>query len=237
MPLARVLTHLLMMPALAGAAEPATYFADLRAELQKDWPHNRRVTVVCHGHSVPTGYFVTPEVRPFDAYPHLLRVALKDRYPKGVLEVICTGIGGENSEQGAKRFAADVLAKKPDVVTIDYSLNDRPIGLERARAAWSQMITEAKDAGVRLILLTPTADKRSDLANPDDPLVQHAAQVRALAQEHDVALADSLAAFQQLVAGGGDLAAVMVTGNHPNRAGHELVVPGLLEWFVEPSNP
>ena len=33
---------------------------------------NHTVNLVCHGHSVLAGYFKTPEVRTFDAYPYLL---------------------------------------------------------------------------------------------------------------------------------------------------------------------
>jgi len=39
--------------------------------------------------------------------------------------VICTAIGGENSSAGARRFESDVLVHKPDVLFIDYALNDR----------------------------------------------------------------------------------------------------------------
>ncbi len=46
---------------------------------------------------------------------------------------IKTTIGGENAEQRAKRFTKDVLSKQPDIIFIDYALNDRKIGLERAK--------------------------------------------------------------------------------------------------------
>ncbi|MEK5235702.1 hypothetical protein NST99_08380 [Paenibacillus sp. FSL L8-0470] len=32
----------------------------------------RTLNIVCHGHSVPSGYFATPIVDTFHAYPHLL---------------------------------------------------------------------------------------------------------------------------------------------------------------------
>ena len=47
-----------------------------------------------------------------------------------------------------------------------------------------------------MILLTPTADMSAKLDDPNDPLNQHAAQVRELAATHHVGLVDSLAAFQ-----------------------------------------
>ena len=109
-----------------GMAVRKTYLADVSATLQKQWPDNRIVNIVCHGHSVPAGYFDTPVVDAFNAYPHLLHRGLKSRFPWAVINVIVTAIGGENSEAGAERFDRDVLSLRPDVVTIDYGLNDRP---------------------------------------------------------------------------------------------------------------
>src|SRR5690606_24484889 len=122
---------------------------------------------------------------------------------------------------------------RPDVVTIDYGLNDRRIGLERARSAWTRMIEQAEAAGARLILLTPTGDTSANLENPDDPLHQHAEQIRTLARKHRTGLVDSLAAYQNYLNDGGRLEDLMSQSNHPNRRGHELVARGLLEWFPE----
>lgn len=217
--------------ATAETAAPATYLESLRVELQKQWPANRRVNVVFHGHSVPSGYFRGGLVRPLDSYPHLVHVALNKQYPTSVVSPIVTGIGGEHSEQGAARFEADVLAKQPDVVTIDYSLNDRSIGLKRARRAWESMIHQALDADVKVILLTPSVDSNADFDNPDDPLCQHAAQVRELAAEHGVGLVDSLAAFQAGVTEGTPVNKLLSQPNHPNRRGHELIAELFEPWF------
>jgi lysophospholipase L1-like esterase len=194
-------------------------------------PKNRTVNIVCHGHSVPAGYFKTPEVRSLDAYPHLLRAALAERYPHAVINVIVTAVGGENSESGARRFESDVLALKPDLVLIDYSLNDRRIGLERARAAWSNMIEKALARRVKVVCLTPTPDLAAKLSDPADPLNQHAEQVRQLAARYGVGLLDSLRAFEKVASSGTPISTLMSQGNHPNRAGHDLVAKELLEWF------
>lgn len=219
------------MPSPAISAEPQTYLSNICAELQKSWPGNRTINIVCHGHSVPAGYFRTPEVRTFDAYPFLLHRGLNERFPHAVINVIVTGIGGENSEQGARRFKRDVLSLHPDVVTIDYALNDRSIGLARAKKAWRTMIEMALAYQVKVILLTPTADLSADLENSNDPLNQHAAQIRRLAAEYHVGLADSLAQFKNEVRAGVKLSDLMSQGNHPNRKGHELVAAELLKWF------
>ena len=210
-----------------------TYLADISTLFKKTWPANRSVTIICHGHSVPAGYFKTPVVDSPNAYPHLLFMGLKERFPFAVINVIVTAIGGETSESGAARFGKDVLSKNPDVICIDYALNDRGLGLERAKRALVSMITEAKAKKIRVILLTPTADMGAKLDDASDPLNQHAELIRAIAKEQQVGLVDSLAEFQSYVKQGGKLLDLMAQGNHPNRKGHDLVVKKLLEWFPE----
>jgi acyl-CoA thioesterase-1 len=231
----RLACFLVALPLAAAMPAADAGLAPVTRALAARWPDNRTVTVVCHGHSVPAGYFRTPEVRPLDSYPHLLRAGLAARFPTAVTNVIVTAIGGENSEAGAARFERDVLALRPDVVTIDYALNDRKLGLERAERAWRVMLDACRARGVPVILLTPTAEARASLADPADPLHQHAALVRSLAAEYGVGLVDSLAAFQAHVAAGGSLEELLSQSNHPNRRGHELVAAGLLAWFPAPA--
>ena len=217
--------------AWCAIAEPSTYLAPITSELERAWPRNRIVNIVCHGHSVPAGYFKTPVVDSFNAYPSLLHRALKARFPQAVINVIVTAIGGEDAARGAVRFDREVLTHRPDVVCLDYSLNDRRLGLAAARTAWVSMIEQAQAAGVKVILLTPTPDTRARLDDPNDPLVQHAAQVRQLAAQYDTALVDSLAGFAAAIARGTPLDDLLSQLNHPNSRGHQLVATALLEWF------
>jgi acyl-CoA thioesterase-1 len=219
--------------AAPGVADAGTYLASTTSRLSLSWPSNRTVNLVCHGHSVPAGYFKTPTVDMFDAYPHLLHRALSERFPHAVINVIVTAIGGENSEQGATRFERDVISLRPDVVTIDYALNDRAIGLVRAEAAWRKMIELCIAKQIPVILLTPTGDKAAKLDDANDPLNLHAAQIRRLAAEYHVGLVDSLELFRQYVRQGGKIEDLMSQGNHPNRKGHDLVAAELLKWFPE----
>jgi len=204
-------------------AQDVNLLANLRAELVKTWPKNRSIRIVFHGHSVPAGYFRTPTVRTFDAYPSLFHRSLCDRYPTAVIDVSVTAIGGENSVLGAKRFERDVLSQTPDLVFIDYGLNDRGMGLKAASEAWRSMILACKNASVPMVLLTPTPDANEDLFNDDAPVAQHAAQIRQLAAELGVLLIDSHEAFRTKVRNGESLESLMAQGNHPNRAGHEIV--------------
>lgn len=168
-----------------------------------------------------------------NSYPHLLHAALKHRFPFAVVNVIVTAIGGENSESGAARFERHVLCHRPDVITIDYGLNDRGIGLEKAFVSWSAMIAAAKKAGAKTILLTPTADRTQfQESKPEEKenLRKHAGQIRRLAEESDLGLADSLAAFLRY-GESGHVSDLLSWANHPNCQGHELVARELLRWF------
>ena len=214
-------------------ADKRSYLAGTIEVLKCQWPANRAVNVVCHGHSVPAGYFATPMVDTFNAYPHLLHAGLKHRYPFAVVNVIVTAVGGEHSASGAERFERDVLCHRPDVITIDYGLNDRRIGLDQARLSWQRMIEQALASGAKVILLTPTADatQRPTYTGDDRAaLTEHAAQIRQLASDLETGLADSLSAFQAYQRTG-DLSDLLSWSNHPNRNGHDLVARELLRWF------
>jgi len=206
--------------------EPDTvdYLADFKQQLGLKWPNNKTMNVVFHGHSVPSGYFKTPVANTLAAYPHLFLKFLKDKYPTAVVNSITTSIGGEQSEQGAKRFKYDVLVMKPDLLFIDYALNDRGIGLERTEKAWRSMIEQALAAKVKTVLLTPTPDLKEDILSDHAPLVEYTQLIKKLGQEYHIPVVDVYNHFKELKKSGVDINAMMAQNNHPNELGHQEVL-------------
>ena len=209
-------------PLQSQIADSATYLDSLKKELQIKWPNNRTINLVFHGHSVPTGYTTGGVVDRINSYPFQTLKNVNDHYPYSVVNVITTSIGGEQAEQGAARFEEEVLNHKPDILFIDYSLNDRGIGLERAKAAWKKMIEIALKNKLKVILLTPTPDLKEGILNTDSDLAKHAQQIRELAKEYKIGLVDSYSFFQQL-SERKELKAFMAQNNHINQKGHQLV--------------
>ena len=215
-------------------ADKYRYLSDIVTIMKTPWPANRTINIVCHGHSVPAGYFATPFVDTFNAYPHLLHLGLKARFPNAVINVIVTSIGGESSDSGSARFQDEVLCHRPDVLTIDYGLNDRRLGVNEARENWRIMIEQSLAAKVKVILMTPTIDNTFSPGRSEAdslPLREQAESIRGLAQEYNVALVDSLELHLAYLDNGGDISELLSQSNHPSRLGHELVSCDLLGWF------
>jgi hypothetical protein len=92
------------------------------------------------------------------------------------------------------------------------------------------MIQKILTRNIKLLLLTPTWDINEAVTSPSD-LKLHASQIRELAQEYKVGLADSYTAFKKYVKADGDINDLLSLSNHPNRRGHELVRDEILRWF------
>lgn len=211
-------------------ASSKTYLDSIKKELRVVWPKNRTINVVFHGHSVPTGYMANNVTDRLNSYPFYTLKLINDHYPYSVVNVITTSIAGEQAEQGAIRIDDDVLTHKPDVLFIDYALNDRSIGLERAKTAWEKMIVDALKYGTKVILLTPTPDLLEDITSNDSPLEKHSQQIRNLAKKYNVGLVDSYALFKSL-AKKEPLPGYMSQNNHINQKGHQFVANAIFEYF------
>jgi acyl-CoA thioesterase-1 len=227
--LAAALTAILPLAA-AESALPQSLFEDLR----RSWPGNRTLHLVFHGHSVPAGYHVTPEVKPFDSYPLMTVEAIKKIYPHAVINGIVTAIGGEHSVSGAARFERDVLSMRPDVVFIDYALNDRRLPVAEVEAAWRSMAKMAKRNQVAVVFVTPTGAEDVRIGAVDEPLEIRAELVRKVAAEEEIPVVDAWANWKAELAKGTEQKELLSQINHPNRAGHQLVAHAIARLFVKP---
>lgn len=231
-----LLLHITGSCQVTGLADTTNYLGNIKNELAKVWPSNRTINLVFHGHSVPAGYWANHEVHTSESYPALLLQELKKQYPYAVINIIVTAIGGENSVKGRVRFEKDVLVHNPDVLFIDYALNDRGIGLTAAKKAWEEMIQIALRKNIKVVLLTPSPDQRVDIMAKDSNSLQaYAEQIRSLAGLYHTGLADPFKIFQQIAKETGSIKEYMSHVNHPNKKGHQVIAEEILKWFRKDS--
>jgi len=156
---------------------------------------------------------------------------LKNSYPNAVINVIITAKGGENSVNGEKRFDDDVLTHHPDVLFIDYALNDRVGGIEQSEIAMNKMISKALKNGIKIILLTPTPHQNYNLLDTTNAYEPFTREIKDLAKKYQIGLADSYGAFRKKLSEGHLVTEYMSQVNHPNKEGHQLVAAEILKWF------
>lgn len=202
-------------------------------DLRKEWPKNRTMNIVWHGHSVPSGYHKTPKVEPFGSYPFMVYQGLNQRFPTAVINNIKTAIGGENSIQGAARFERDVLPYHPDLLFIDYAINDRSQPLDKVEKAWRFMIESAQKNEIPLVLLTPTGTRFDNFKDPKNALAIRAELIRKLGKEYNVPVADDSAAWQKVLDSGVDQESLLAQGVHPNAKGHAIAAKEILRTLDE----
>jgi len=182
-------------------------------------------------------------------YTNYAEAYLASRYPELTLTFFNAGWGGDTAPGGCARLDRDVLALKPDVVTICYGMNDggycplNPDILNRFNAGMKELVTRLKAAGARVVLLTPgMADvtANADLRKVDyntRSLRAVADAVIALAAAEQLPVADLHKLMNEV-----DAAAkaaepgfcMMPDGFHPEPAGHLVMAYGLLQALGVP---
>lgn len=178
-------------------------------------------TIVCLGDSVTGTYYHTGGRR---AYTDMLGLAIQQVHPAAKLTMVNAGISGNTTRNGLDRFDADVLAKKPHLVTIMFGLNDMvrtPIADFRKNLR--ELIDRARQGGAEVLLCTPNGVIDSS-GRPVTKLIEYCEAIRETAREAHVPTADCYAAYEAFKARdprGWRL--LLSDAIHPNMDGHKLL--------------
>ena len=166
------------------------------------------VTVVFMGDSITAGQYVDPPLR----WTDLVSDQFQRKYLASPLNILFLnrGVSGETTRQGLERFPRDVQANWPDVMTLQFGLNDcncwaTDRGLPRVspsayKANLIEMIERARHFGARDIILAtnhPTLRKKVLVSGRslDDNRQRYNELVREVAAETEVTLCDIEATF------------------------------------------
>ena len=116
---AKILAGALMAIGVCGSVSAATpSFEDFSKRAEA----GDKLTVVFFGGSLTWGARSSDPQK--TSYRGIIGQQLEQKYPKAHFKFVDAAIGGSGSQLGAYRLDRDVLAYKPDLMFLDYTLND-----------------------------------------------------------------------------------------------------------------
>ncbi len=175
------------------------------------------------------------------------------------VEVINAGVSGNTTADARERFQADVLSHRPDLVVIQFGLNDSAVAIQQGETEprvalpdyqqnLAHYVRTLKGHGIHVVLMTQNALLWTDALKtecgrppykPDDRWglnvlnAEYAESVRKIARAHDVPLVDVYQGYQDYDRVPGQTAdALLSDGVHPNDEGHRLVANLLTEQIA-----
>jgi lysophospholipase L1-like esterase len=158
------------------------------------------------------------------------------------IEIIGAGISGHKSNQMLDRLERDVLAKKPQWMTLSCGVNDvwhgdKGVPLEDYKKNITSIVDKAQAAGIKVVILTSTMIGE-DQANPNNQkLISYNEFLRDLAKEKKCLFADlngemqaALAAAVKAQAKPGNKGNLLTSdGVHMAFAGNQMMALGVLK--------
>lgn len=231
---------------------------------QKAALNTRPVVIACLGDSVTHGCFevfineqgkVDTACRASKAYPQLLAEELGKLFPFAQPSVINAGVSGDNAASGLKRMERDVLSFHPDLVIVDFGLNDsmnRDVegGKERYRKSMRAIMEKALASGAECILLTPNfmcsypshtlkdevlinIAKDASRVQNEGILTGYVEAAKDEAESLNVPVADAYGVWQALARAGVDTTRMLSNDiNHPTEEAHRIFVNAILKTML-----
>lgn len=184
------------------------------------------------------------------AYGTRLKEMLNLLYPRVQINVINSGISGDNATHGFERLDKDVLRYAPDIVIVAFALNDsteREQGLERYANSMRNIFKKVKDCGAECIFLTPNMMNVGTSCHLKDELAirlskefediqrkgiltAYVEKAKAVAEECGVPICDIYAQWLKMQEGGVNITDILANYlNHPIRELHYYTAIKLLE--------
>jgi lysophospholipase L1-like esterase len=154
------------------------------------------------------------------------------------VEPVPAGVSGHKSNDMLARLDRDVLAKKPQWMTLSCGVNDvwhgvKGVPLEQYKDNIGKIVEQCTAAGIKVVVLTATVIQEA-LDNPENQkLAAYNDFLRQLAKDKNLPLADLNAMFQERIKAENKPGQKVLTadGVHMNDEGNKLMARGVLKAF------
>jgi lysophospholipase L1-like esterase len=213
--------------ALGAAGGSAADFAAFDARAQK----GEALSVVFFGGSLTWGANASDPQR--TSYRALMGQYLRQHYPKSSFTFVDASIGGTGSMLGMFRLDRDVLSHDPDLVFLDFTLNDNLWGTEpQPLASYEIILRELIGRGVPVVQVFMT-DRSQALPNADLSRLHRYEDHVKLAKAYGTGVGDVLQSLHQKVGSGAADPKVLwpFDGIHPDDPGYRLFFEAVRDGY------
>jgi len=182
--------------------------------------------IIALGDSLTQGWMVRKGFLAF------LAEMLKKKYPSGRVEIINRGIPGDTADGGLYRLRHDVLDHDPDLVFIQFGLNDAFTGVHPGRfeAAVQAMVDGVKsdtEAEILLITSVPVVYERMD-----EIADEFYTRLEAVAARENLPIARVHRYWMRKVEEGLEFRSLVQSDQvHPTIEGYRLMAEAIMELF------
>ena len=187
---------------------------------------SRRV-YVAFGDSITDGYGV---LRGFVSF---LAGRILSSRPDLDLTTINTGMSGDNTNDALNRLQEDVLDHKPDLVTVNFGVNDAFSGIspEKFASNLEGIVDTIHENGCERIVLVSSEVIPEPRA--ERQVLSYWEKMRQVAEDAGVVYADANGYWQRLLDSGTDQWSLIIPGDlHPNEEGHRVIAEAVFEVMV-----
>jgi len=193
---------------------------------RRDLENGSNVTIVAFGDSITAGYCVRR------GFPSFWKALLAEKYPEAVVEMINSGTCGDTSMDGLARLDWAALSYEPDLITINFGINDCALGLdlEEFEMNFVEMVRRIRSGPNSEILLLSS----QPLETPpyDRMVLDYYQAIERVAKQMDVGFVDVYGAWMRHVHAGTPLGSLILPGlDHPNEAGYRIIAEELMRLF------
>ena len=186
--------------------------------------------IVVFGDSITAGFAVR---KGFDAFWLSM---LKEKYPKAAIAINNEGACGATSFDGLARLDWSVVAHSPDLVTVNFGINDMYMGVRLGEFKSNlieivERIIEGCGSGPSPEILLMSSEPL--LAPRFDRIVLSYYQIlEDVAEEMGVGFVDVYGAWMRRVGEGVPLESLILPGlDHSNEAGYRIIAEELMRFF------
>jgi len=173
-------------------------------------------------------------------YVSIVNACLTATLPQSGIRIVNMGVSGDTVRDLAARWEGDVMALKPDWLSIMIGINDvwrqfdtwmlgeAPIDLEEYRQTLEMLIQKTRPQLKGLILMTPYLIEPNRADPMRAKMDEYSAMVRNLAGRYEALLVDTQAAFDEVLT---ELHPMLLAEDrvHPNLSGHMILARAFLK--------